>query len=1243
MGSKSDDILATFGLTTEDSKKYDVVKDKFDGYFVKRRNIIFERAKFHRRKQESGEAVDSFITDLYGLAEHCQFGFLHDEMIRDRIVVGLADQKLSEKLQLDADLTLEKAINSVRQSESVRSQQSVVRGQEDASQPAKVDRVHKSKPQKSLRTSLNPQLKTYKQSVGQNDVSNDVCKRCGKSPAHKRTQCPAKDAHCRKCKKKGHFQAVCLSGKVNTVVDDDSTCFLGALGSDEIDSLHTDPWKTSVSINGNSVEFKLDTGADVSVVPDFIIPKLNATLRNTRRTLTGPDGSKLKVTGVISATLKANLLESKQEIFVVRNLKTALLGRPAIEALNLVKVVNAVEESYKEYVQARHPKLFKGLGKLDGKYHIQLKDNAVPYAVNTPRRIALPLMPKVKDKLVELERQGVISKVDQPTDWCAPIVAVPKSNGDVRVCVDLTKLNDQVKRERLMLPSVDDVLSQLSGAKVFSKLDANSGFYQIELTPESALLTTFITPFGRFCYNRLPFGITSAPEYFQKRMQSVLAGVEGTVNMIDDTLVFGKDQTEHDERLEEVLRKLEEAGITLNAEKCEYSKASLTFLGHVVDASGIRPDPEKIKAIRDMEDPTNVTELRRFLGMTNQLGKFSDKIAEVSKPLRDLLSTKNSWVWESPQKESFKALKKLLSSEDVVLAHYDREAETRVSADASSYGLGAVLEQKQKDLKWKPVAYQSRSLTACEQRYAQIEKEALATTWACERFNSYLLGKTFEVQTDHKPLIYLLSSKKDLDCLPPRIQRFRMRLMKYSFNIVHVPGKNLNCADALSRAPNSEPTTVDRTLEEEGNLYVNYVFQTLPATGKRLEEIKAHLQEDEVCKQIMAYCNKGWPEKCSLKGPVKLYAPFAAELTVQNGLLLKGSRLVIPASMRLDMLDKLHAGHQGIVKCRVRARESVWWPGIGRQLEELVNECPVCRKYRRNHVEPMIASELPDYPWQKVASDQLFWKGKTYLLVVDYYSRFIEVSPLASTTSQSIIASLKTIFSRFGIPETFISDNGPNYASKDFVNFAKDYGFTHVTSSPLYAQANGEAERAVQTVKRLFDKCPDPHLALLAYRSTPLEQGYSPAQLLMSRNLRTTVPVHPCKLKPEVIAPERLSKKDSELKQRQKENYDSRHRVHDLPPLTAGDRVYLPQLKTNASVQREYGERSYIVSTPNGLVRRNKRHLNSLPKELVTEVPQSSPQSGMKAVAVAPVPSDQENVRTRSGRVVRPPQRLVAE
>ena len=191
----------------------------------------------------------------------------------------------------------------------------------------------------------------------------------------------------------------------------------------------------------------------------------------------------------------------------------------------------------------------------------------MPYAVTTPRRVALPLLPKVKAKLEQLETQGVISKVDRPTDWCAPIVVVPKSSGDIRLCVDLTKLNEQVKRERLVLPAVDDMLAQLSGAKVFSKLDANSGFYQVQLTEESSFLTTFITPFGRYRYNRLPFGITSAPEHFQKRMQSILSDMEGTVNMIDDILMYGKDQEEHDERLEKVLNRIEGAGITLNSEK----------------------------------------------------------------------------------------------------------------------------------------------------------------------------------------------------------------------------------------------------------------------------------------------------------------------------------------------------------------------------------------------------------------------------------------------------------------------------------------------------------------------------------------------------------------------------------------------------------------------------------------------------------------------------------------------------
>ena len=217
----------------------------------------------------------------------------------------------------------------------------------------------------------------------------------------------------------------------------------------------------------------------------------------------------------------------------------------------------------------------------------RLKEGAKPYAVTTPRRVALPLIPKVQTELERLEEQGVISRVEEPTDWCAPTDVVPKSNGRVRICVDLMKLNDSVRREKHILSSVEQILAQLSGAKVFSKLDANSGFHQIPLTKESALLTTFITPSGRFCYNRLPFGITSAPEHFQRRMSEVLHDLEGTRCMIDDTIIYGRDQEEHDARLEAALERIKSAGLTFNREKCEFSQEEVSFLGQVVGKEGI--------------------------------------------------------------------------------------------------------------------------------------------------------------------------------------------------------------------------------------------------------------------------------------------------------------------------------------------------------------------------------------------------------------------------------------------------------------------------------------------------------------------------------------------------------------------------------------------------------------------------------------------------------------------------------
>ena len=372
----------------------------------------------------------------------------------------------------------------------------------------------------------------------------------------------------------------------------------------------------------------------------------------------------------------------------------------------------------------------------------------------------------------------------------------------------------------------------------------------------SRKLTTFITPYGRYCFNKLPFGMSSAPEQFQKRMTVMLADLQGVRCSIDDVLVFGKNQEEHDVRLRAVMERLQKHGVTLNKEKCEFSKNKIIFLGHQIDERGIQADPTKTQAIAQMKAPTTVSELRRVLGMVNQLGKFSPHLAHLIQPLRELLSKKATWYWDSIHQQAFQNIKTELVK-PTILAMYDPAAPTKIAADASSYGLGAVLLQKEED-KWRPVGYASRAMTETETRYAQIEKEALASTWACEKFAEYIIGIKFQIETDHKPLVSLLGNKA-LDMLPPRILRFRLRLSRFDYTITHVPGKLLNVADTLSRAPIE--SEVDKECEEEVEAVMEVCILQLPATSSRLNVYATAQQEDSVCSRVREFCQQGWPEK----------------------------------------------------------------------------------------------------------------------------------------------------------------------------------------------------------------------------------------------------------------------------------------------------------------------------------------------------------------------------------------------
>ena len=543
-----------------------------------------------------------------------------------------------------------------------------------------------------------------------------------------------------------------------------------------------------------------------------------------------------------------------------------------------------------------------------------------------------------------------------------------------------------------------------------------------------------------------------------------------------------------------------------------------------------------------MEPPSNITELRRFLGMVNQLGKFSPNISELNQPLRELLSSKRCWTWGSSQERAFSQIKAELA-QPTVLALYSPQASTKVSADASSYGLGAVLLQQVGEV-WKPVAYASRSMSETEKRYAQIEKEALAATWACDKFVDYILGRSFQIETDHKPLVSLLSTK-NLDNLPPRVLRFRLRLARFDYTIQHVPGKLLYTADTLSRAPVSGVTD-SLELQEEVETFIDSTTGNLPASASRLETYEIAQSYDTVCGQVKTYCISGWPKKHLIKPELLPYWKVRNSLTLHNGLLLYNSRIVVPQSLQEETMDKIHEGHQGIERCRMRINSSVWWPGVSKHLTERIQNCSTCAKDAVPRKEPLVITPLPDHPWQMIDTDLFELSGDHYLLVVDYFSRYPEIAKLTSTTSAAVTTCLKSIFARHGIPETVRSDNGPQYSSHEFSAFAQLYGFQHVTSSPRYPQSNGQAERTVKTVKQMLKQSSDPYLALLNYCATPLPWcKCSPAELLMGRCIRTRIPMLKEQLTPKWPYLPEFRRLNQKFKEKQKRDFDKRHRAKD--------------------------------------------------------------------------------------------------
>ena len=1154
------------------------------------------------------------------MATKCDFSE-KDNMIHDKIVFSTRSVSLKERLLREKDLSLTRAIDLCKAAEITQREMKAMCTQPGLSENSRsVNIVQRTKPHSKHSHS---QYRKPTPGGASKSVVGKPCMRCGRHHGpNTATDCPAFGRTCRKCNGPNHFAVCCenSSKKKGKQVHELGAEFSPPSGSEtdeffigtiQVGSLRDCVWFEPISVCGSKIKMKIDTGAEANSIPLRTWEKIvkRPSLSNSNIVLRSFGGSIVSHAGVASVQLAVGSTTAAAEVFVTHGDTVPILGLKSCTELGLVQpgdnasvglhhaqvsvVTCEGDPITMETLEEEYTIAFTGEGNYPEEYHITLVDHP-QCTIDAPRRVAHCLKVPLKAKLDELVSKGVIAKQDGPTDWVHSLVIAQKKDGSLRLCLDPKSLNACIRREHFQIPTFEDISAELSGKKLFSILDQKDSYWQICLDHDSSLLCTFNTPFGRYRFLKMPFGISSAAEVQQKKTYQVFGDIEGVHIIADDMLIAAADEQEHDRIMRKVLERAIQYGVKFNFHKVQLKKTSIVYMGVVISSEGLKPDSAKVKAIVDMPDPQDKEGVKRLIGMLNFLSPFiPDKYSMIA-PLRSLLKEDVPWHWDHEQEAAMGRVREILSS-NPVLQLYDPSQPVTIQADASSTGLRACLMQNS-----RPVAYASRSLSECETRYAQIEKELLAIVFAVTKFHHFIYGTQVEVESDHKPLEAIL--RKPLHKATPRIQLMLLKLMRYKLEIKYVPGSRMYIADTLSRAyvPGEEDDSMDMALGH-GEYRIHSVTTGLPISQEKLSEMRQATQQDKTLTKLRQYTSHGWPSHRAAAPPeLHPYWQIRDEIHEEDGLMFLGERLIIPTEVRAEMLSRLHEGHAGMEKSKSRAAEVMFWPNMSKDIESHVSNSPICATYARSKQrEPLLPHDVPSRPWSKLGADLFHYAGHSYLVLVDYFSKYLEIHRLSSKTAQSVVSALKSMFARHGIPDTLMSDNMP-FSSVAFQQFARDLGFELSTSSPTYAQSNGESERYVQSVKNMMRKAMqdglEPHIALLQYRNTPVSGlKYSPAQLLMSRRLKDKLPSTSVLLAPQVVT---NAEDDLRLPpQRQKHYYD--RGTKPQPPFGPGDHVRVRLNKTwdhPIVTGKHPAPRSYYVTTENGPeYRRNSSSINPSP------------------------------------------------
>lgn len=1204
VGTEALEVYQTFDLDADSKTKYSKVIKSFEDFCSPKKNQVFERFTFYNRNQGEREPFENFLTDLKKLARSCEFGEQEEAMIRDRIVLGINDKLLQERLLQMEDLDMKTAINKARLWEITQDQARKIHETPTASTSVNpvhfLDKKDKYYPKKYVKKET---IESKKPNQANNDYNKfRKCYRC--LTHHRPKACPAFNKICTNCNKLNHFSIACHLKNVRHLNlqetpidapdchDTDNNLYIHSLNEDITckNSIYRKEWMEKIKVGDVDVEFKLDSGADCNILPMNILETIadKKQIKPTSSVLEAYGGQKIKPLGSINLLCQNRKGERGVFPFIILPENyIPILGKYTCTELNLIERINNVKTFHDNDIDKRNfisdnIECFTGIGKFPKPYHISVKDNCIP-VVCPPHRVPIKIRDKLQNHIQHLVKLGILERADEPAEWLNNLVIVEKKTGDLRICLSPLELNKYLIREPFLMPTLEEMSHSLSGMKYFSVLDFNCGFWNIELDKESRALTTFATPFGynyRFC--RLPFGLSISSEIFMKYVKDNFGDINGVIAYVDDLLVMGRTLEEHDKNLKKVIDRAREINIKFNPDKFQFRVNEVNYLGHIFSQNGIQIDKSKIEAIEKLDTPNNKKELMKLLGILNFLRSYVRNMSEITHPLRILLKKDSLFHWTSIHTKALENIKQSIR-EAPILESFDPLKDITLECDSSMNGIGCCLIQNN-----RPVAFASRSLSETERNYSMIEKEFMGIIFACQKFHNFIYGKPIKVKTDHKPLLSIM--KKDIRKIPsPKLQRMRLKLLNYDIQLEYVPGRYMHISDYLSRH------FIQQDSETEDD-FLKGLVHTISMSDEKIRVFQQETNNDSVLKHVITQCRNGWPNsKTKVPNEIKFYYKYRNDIFLEDGILFLNDRVMVPLNLRQEMLEQLHQSHFGISKTKSRAHELLYWPNMNEQIENIISKCHICQVNQSQNIkEPMVQSKLPNLPFTKVTCDILEYSQKYYLVLIDYYSKWIELINLKNKNSTSIIDAWLEIFSRFGFPKTLLADNNP-FDSYECKNFARENNFQIITSSPNYPKGHSLAEKAVHICKNILKKCDTSkkiYNSLLEYRNTKTKDlQYSPSQLLQNRRCRTSLPIKETLLKPAINRGVRKQLENKVNNYRAYYDYDSRKRndfkINQRILFLLNGKWLRGRIINFASTPRSY----IIKSDFNRVYRRNSTHM----------------------------------------------------